>query len=42
MENIILIGFMGCGKTTVGKKLASMSGRKFLDMEMCIRDRYLR
>ena len=33
MENIILIGFMGCGKTTVGKKLASMSGRKFLDMD---------
>ena len=33
MENIILIGLMGCGQTTVGKKLASMSGRKFLDMD---------
>lgn len=33
MENIYLCGFMGCGKTTVGKVLARMLGRKFIDMD---------
>ena len=30
---IILIGFMGCGKTTVGKKLAEQTGMPFLDTD---------
>ena len=31
-ENLILCGFMGCGKTTVGKRLAAATGREFIDM----------
>lgn len=30
---IILCGFMGCGKTTVGKALARQLNRKFLDTD---------
>lgn len=33
MKNIILIGFMGTGKTTVGKELARLKEMKFLDMD---------
>ncbi len=33
MENIILIGMPGCGKTTVGKALATLTGRKFVDAD---------
>lgn len=33
MDNIILIGFMGAGKTTVGKFLARDSGMRFLDTD---------
>lgn len=36
MNNIILCGFMGCGKSTVGKNLARKSGRNFLDMDTYI------
>lgn len=35
-ENIILIGFMGCGKTTIGKKLAASLNYSFLDTDECI------
>ncbi|MFP4466533.1 MAG: shikimate kinase [Candidatus Goldiibacteriota bacterium] len=33
MDNIILIGFMGSGKTAVGKKLAKKTGREFIDID---------
>ena len=32
-ENIILIGFMGVGKTSLGKLLASKLGRGFIDLD---------
>ena len=33
MKNIILTGFMGTGKTTVGKELAKKLSRNFIDMD---------
>ena len=32
-ENIVLIGFMGVGKTSLGKLLASKLGRAFIDLD---------
>lgn len=37
--NIILVGFMGTGKTTVGKILAEKLGLEFLDMDDIIVER---
>lgn len=31
--NVVLIGFMGCGKTTLGARLADMLGLTFVDMD---------
>lgn len=36
MKNIILLGFMGTGKTAVGKKLGSELGSDFLDIDELI------
>jgi shikimate kinase len=33
-ENIVLIGFMGSGKTTVGKRLANLLGCTFIDTDL--------
>lgn len=33
MKNIILVGFMGCGKSTLGKKLAKKMNVPFLDSD---------
>lgn len=33
MKNIILCGFMGCGKSTIGKILAKKTGTTFVDMD---------
>lgn len=33
MNLIFLIGYMGCGKTTLGKKLASRMGYGFIDLD---------
>lgn len=38
MKNIFLCGFMGCGKTTVGKSLASILKMKFIDMDVFIEE----
>lgn len=35
-KNIILCGFMGCGKTTVGKQLAKITDREYVDMDIYI------
>ncbi|MBQ2714158.1 MAG: hypothetical protein IJF76_00815 [Clostridia bacterium] len=32
-ENVVLIGMPGCGKSTVGKKLALLLGKKFVDTD---------
>ncbi len=32
-ENIVLVGMPGCGKTTIGKRLANMLNRPFVDMD---------
>ena len=36
MKNIILIGFMGCGKTSVGKRLSQALECEFLDTDELI------
>lgn len=33
MSNIVLIGFMGSGKSTIGKKIANKKNMKFIDMD---------
>lgn len=39
MENLILIGMMGCGKTTVGGLLAQALGRELVDTDELIEAR---
>ncbi len=39
MNNIILCGFMGCGKSTVGKSIARKTGRRFVDMDKYIEEK---
>ena len=36
MQNIILVGMPGCGKSTVGQALAELTGRNFVDTDSCI------
>jgi len=35
---VYLVGFMGCGKTTVGTKLAQRLAWKFVDLDACIEE----
>jgi shikimate kinase len=37
--NIVLVGFMGTGKTAVGRRLAGRLGLKYLDMDETIEER---
>lgn len=39
MENIILIGMPGCGKSTVGVVLAKVLGYHFIDADLLIQER---
>lgn len=38
-ENIVLVGMPGSGKTTIGKIIAQMLGRKFVDTDDLIREK---
>lgn len=38
MENIILIGMPGCGKSTIGVVLAKVLGYKFIDSDLLIQE----
>ena len=40
MKNIVLIGFMGTGKTSTGKVLAQRLGKAFIDMDSRIEEEY--
>lgn len=39
MRKIILLGYMGCGKSTIAQKLAKTTGLPFLDLDQCIEER---
>jgi shikimate kinase len=39
-RRIIILGFMGCGKTTVAREIARQLDCKFLDLDSFITDRY--
>ena len=39
MNNIILCGFMGCGKSSIGRKLATRTKREFIDMDSYIEEK---
>ncbi len=39
MENLILIGMPGCGKTTIGILLAQRTGKKFVDADEALEQR---
>lgn len=42
MKRIFLIGYMGAGKTTVGRKLAKEMNLSFIDLDLYIEGRYHR
>ena len=42
MENIILVGMPGCGKSTVGMALAQRLGRKFVDADQYLTEKFNR
>jgi len=39
MENLVLIGMPGCGKSTIGRQLAASLGRSFVDSDEIIEQR---
>ncbi len=40
MQPIFLIGYMGCGKSTLGRLASSMSHRSFIDLDSYIEGRF--
>ena len=41
-KNIILIGMMGCGKTTIARLLKDQLKMNWIDMDIYIEDKYLK
>jgi shikimate kinase len=39
LPNIVLIGFMGCGKSSVGRRIAANTGRRFVDTDELVASR---
>ena len=39
-KNIVLIGMMGCGKTTVAERLSQELNRPFMDTDALIEEAY--
>ena len=39
---IYLIGYMGCGKSTIGRKVADLMGISFIDLDKYIEERYFK
>jgi len=42
MERIFIVGYMGSGKTTVGKRLAKSLSLDFIDLDAYIQAKYRR
>lgn len=40
MNNIVIVGFSGAGKSTVGKKLANKLNMTFVDLDLYIEEKY--
>lgn len=40
MKPIFLIGYMGCGKSTLGRNVAAITGCQFIDLDKYIETRY--
>ena len=40
MKRIFLIGYMGCGKSTIGKLLAKLLSLTFIDLDIYIQNKY--
>lgn len=40
MERVFLVGYMGVGKTTIGRRVASLLGWSFIDLDHYIEHRY--
>jgi len=39
---IYLVGYMGCGKSTIGRKVAEILGISFIDLDKYIEERYFK
>ena len=40
MQPIFLIGYMGCGKSTLGRNVSRIAGIDFIDLDSYIEGRY--